>query len=165
LERILIVGSPGAGKSTLARALGKKTGLPVYHIDNIYHYASGESITRDELRERLLPILESDRWIIDGNYSATFEYRLQYATTVILLDVGLEVCESGIRERVGKPRPDMPFFETEVPSHILEAARRYSAEILPKMLETLKRYPRVKLLHFNSREKAYSYLQLNEFGG
>ncbi|MBR3680460.1 MAG: adenylate kinase [Clostridia bacterium] len=159
LHRILIIGSPGAGKSTFARGLAEITGLPLYHIDNLYWNESGEYITRAELIERLDPILRTESWIIDGNYSATFAYRLSFASAVILLDVDFETCKRGIAERTGKPREDIPFVEREVPADLIEAARRYAEHTLPKMLKIINGQPRVKFIHLHSRDDANNYLQ------
>ncbi len=159
MHRILIIGSPGAGKSTFARGLAEITGLPLYHIDNLYWNESGEYITRAELIERLDPILHSESWIIDGNYSATFEYRISFATAIILLDVDFDTCRDGIISRTGTPREDIPFVEREVPTELIEAARRYRDYTLPKMMERMKAYPRVKFIHLHSREDAKNYLQ------
>ena len=90
MKRVLVIGSPGAGKSTFARNLRDKTGLPLYHLDNIWHKPDRTTISREEFDERLAAILAKDSWIIDGNYSRTLELRLQYCDTVFLLDYPLE---------------------------------------------------------------------------
>ena len=165
MERILVIGSPGSGKSYFSRALAEVTGLPLYHLDNIYWKDTGEHISREELRLRLAPILAGERWIIDGNFSATFEYRLAHATTVMLLDIDFDICEAGIRSRVGMARSDIPFVEADVPVELIEAARRYRSYTMPKMLEVLNRYPRVKLLRFYTREEVNNYLHCLNIGG
>ena len=158
MSRILVIGSPGAGKSVFSRRLAEITGLPLTHIDNLYWNEKGEYIERSELVEKLTPILQGDSWIIDGNYSATFAYRLSCATHVILLDVDFDTCRAGITDRVGKPRADIPFVESEVPADLIEAARRYQSYTLPKMLKSIEEAPRVKFIHLNSREDANNYL-------
>ena len=158
MARILVIGSPGAGKSTFSRGLAARTGIPLTHIDNLYWNEKGEHLERAALVERLDPILKGDEWIIDGNYSATFAYRLSFATHVILLDVDFETCRAGITDRVGKPRADLPFVESEVPSDLIEAARRYQSYTLPKMLKSIEEAPRVKFIHLRSREDANKYL-------
>lgn len=158
MERILVIGSPGAGKSTLARKLSLVLNLPLYHIDNLYYNCDGEHVSREELILRLDPILRSERWIIDGNYSATFRHRLAFATAVILLDIDTEVCIAGINERVGVKRSDFPFVEAEAPRELIASAERYRSYTLPKMLAAIKEQPRVKLLRFTTREEANNYL-------
>lgn len=111
MERILIIGCSGAGKSTLARALKEKLGLPVVHLDQLWHKAGWEHITREEFDARLSMALNMDRWIIDGNYSRTIPQRLTRCDTIIYLDFNRWECLLGMCQRVlenyGKVRTDM----------------------------------------------------------
>ena len=72
MKKIVIIGSPGAGKSTFARKLHEKTGLPLVYLDSIWHKADRTHISREEFDIRLDEILSLDSWIIDGNYSRTW---------------------------------------------------------------------------------------------
>ena len=112
MERIMIIGCGGAGKSTLARALGEKTGLPVVHLDQIW-WAPGnwQHLEDAEFVERLTEELEKPRWIMDGNFNRTIELRLDACDTVIYLDYPRFVCLKSWLGRVirnwGRARPDM----------------------------------------------------------
>ena len=53
MQRVMIIGCPGAGKSTFARALAEKTGLPLIHLDLIWHKPDRTHISRDEFDLRL----------------------------------------------------------------------------------------------------------------
>ena len=77
MERVMIIGCGGAGKSTLARKLGEKTGLPVVHLDQIW-WAPGhwQHIEKPEFDEKLVLELQKPRWILDGNFNRTIEARL-----------------------------------------------------------------------------------------
>ena len=86
MKKIMIIGCPGAGKSTLAKELAAITGLPLYHLDLIWHKPNKTTATREEFDKRLDEILKEDEWIIDGNYQRTLEKRLSFADTVILLN-------------------------------------------------------------------------------
>ena len=78
MERILIIGCGGAGKSTLARKLGEKTGLPVVHLDQIWwEPGNWKHLEKPEFDERLMAELEKPRWILDGNFNRTMELRLE----------------------------------------------------------------------------------------
>ena len=71
MKRIIVIGSPGAGKSTFARKLKEKTGLPLYYLDMIFHRPDRTTVTREEFDQKLQAILKTDNWIIDGNYQRT----------------------------------------------------------------------------------------------
>ena len=109
MKRVMIIGCPGSGKSTLARALAAKTGLPLYCLDLMYWNPDRTTKPKEEFRTALRETVKLPEWIIDGNYGSTLELRMEACDTVIFLDYPLEVCLSGIEERRGKPRPDMPW--------------------------------------------------------
>ena len=85
--RVLVVGSGGAGKSTFARELGARRGLPVVHLDRLYRRPPWTETPPDEWQEVVQSVVADERWVIDGNYSGTLELRLGAADTAILLDV------------------------------------------------------------------------------
>ena len=89
MKRVLVIGSPGAGKSTFARKLRDGTGLPLYYLDMVWHRSDRTNISREEFDQRLCEILEKDRWIVDGNYLRTLEMRLHACDTVFFLDYPL----------------------------------------------------------------------------
>lgn len=86
MRRVLVIGCPGAGKSTFARRLRDATGLPLYYLDILWHKPDRTTITREEFDIRLQMILEQDEWIIDGNFARTLPMRLAYCDTVFFLD-------------------------------------------------------------------------------
>ena len=111
MERVLIIGSPGAGKTTLALALGRKLGLPVTHLDTLHWRDGWVEAPREEFDGLLSEALARPRWIIDGNYSRTLPLRLSRCDTVIHLDYPRLLCLFGAVKRVlrnrGVSRPDM----------------------------------------------------------
>lgn len=81
-NKIMVIGCPGGGKSTFARALGEITKLPVYHLDMLFWNADKTNVDRETFLLRLGSVLEKDRWIIDGNYSFSMEMRLKECDAV-----------------------------------------------------------------------------------
>jgi adenylate kinase family enzyme len=85
-KRILIIGPNGAGKSTLARVIGERVGLPVVHLDTFFWNPGWVQTERPAFRERVVEAVGGDAWVMDGNYSHTFDLRLPRADAVIWLD-------------------------------------------------------------------------------
>ena len=160
MKRIIVIGSPGAGKSTFARQLRDKTGLPLYYLDMIWHLPDRTNITREEFDQKLRDILNTDSWIIDGNYGRTIEMRLKFCDTVFLLDYPLEVCLAGARNRVGKKREEIPWVEEEFDEEFRQWIVDFPKEKLPQIYELLEWYGEGKEIHiFHSREDANKYLE------
>ena len=158
MNRIAVIGCPGSGKSVLSVRLHEKTGLPLYHLDNIWWKPDRTHITRDEFDARLAEILNWDEWIIDGSYSRTFEPRIAACDTVILLDYDTDVCMQGITERVGQVRPDIPWTEQTLDPELVELVRTYRERNNPVLTELFDRF-RNKTIHiFRTRDEADAWL-------
>lgn len=113
LRRVAVLGSPGSGKSTVARALGARLGLPVTHLDRLYWNAGWVECTDDEFRRRHRAVVEQDEWVIDGNYTQVGkEERLERADLVVALEIPRWRCMWRVARRSivlhGRSRPDMP---------------------------------------------------------
>ncbi|WP_152391876.1 DNA topology modulation protein [Paenibacillus guangzhouensis] len=111
MNRILIIGSPGSGKSTFSQVVGDILSLPVIHLDRYYWKPNWVSTPKEEWEQFLMDIAGQDQWIIDGNYNGTLDLRLRYADTVIFLDMPRLLCIYRILKRRiqyhGKTRPDL----------------------------------------------------------
>lgn len=125
MKRVLIIGCPGAGKSTLARRLRDKTGLPLYYLDMIWHKEDETTVSQEEFDTRIDEILEMDEWIIDGSYFRTFKKRIERCDTVILLDLPTEVCLRSVERRIGTKREDMPWIEKEFDPEFRQYIEKY----------------------------------------
>ena len=158
MKKVIVIGCPGSGKSTVSRALHNKTGIPLYHLDMMYWNADKTTVEKSVFLERLSAVLEKDEWIIDGNYGSTMELRMVACDTVIFLDYSLDVCLDGIKERRGKPRSDMPWIETEEDAEFIEFIKNYNEQQKPKVLELLKKYSDKNIIILRSREQADAFL-------
>ena len=159
MNKAIIIGCPGSGKSTFSRALHEKTKLPLYHLDMLYWNSDRTTVSKEVFRERLQSVLVLDKWIIDGNYGSTIEMRLKECNTVFFLDYPLEVCIDGVRQRKGTVRTDMPWVETEDDEEFLQFIRDFEAQSKPKIIELLSKYKDKDVIIFKSREDADGYLK------
>ena len=158
MNKAIIIGCPGSGKSTFSRALHALTSLPLYHLDLLKWNSDKTTVSKEVFLERLQNVLLLDKWIIDGNYGSTIELRMKECDTVFFLDYPVEVCIDGIRQRQGKQRSDMPWIETEDDAEFPEFIRNYNTQSRPKVLELLNNYPQKDVFIFKSRKEADEYL-------
>ena len=111
INRVAIIGSGGAGKSTFARELGEILGVTPTHLDVHYWRPGWQETPRDEWTEVQKNLLAGERWIVDGDYGGTMDLRLSAADTVIFLDMPRLLCVWRVLKRVvtyrKSARPDM----------------------------------------------------------
>lgn len=106
-NKILIVGSCGAGKSTFARRLSEKMNLPLIGLDQCYWQPKW--VRPDSLiwREKVAVLISDEAWIIEGNYQSTFDLRFPASDLVIVFNINRWVCFWGIwQRRILKNRAD-----------------------------------------------------------
>lgn len=158
MQKVIVIGSPGAGKSTFARRLRDRTGLPLYYLDMLWHKPDKTTVTREEFDSKLSDIIKQDKWIIDGNYGRTLEMRLKECDTVFLLDFPLGVCLSGASSRIGTKREDMPWIEQELDEDFREWIVDFPKNQLTKIYALLEKYKDKHIVIFKSREQADEFL-------
>ena len=159
MKKIIVVGSPGAGKTTFARKLQEKTGLPLYHLDSIWHKPDKTTISREEFDKILADIIDKDEWIIDGCYCRTIDVRIKSCDTVFFLDFPLKTCLEGARERVGQKRPEMPWVEETLDEEFKQWILDFPNTQLPKIYQSIKTYGKdKKIIILKSRTEADEYI-------
>lgn len=85
MQRVLVMGSSGSGKSTFARRLSAITGIPTVSIDALFWKPGWVESDKHEFERRMIEVMQAPRWIMDGNYmrNGAGELRRQLSDTVI----------------------------------------------------------------------------------
>lgn len=160
MNKAIIIGCPGSGKTTFAEKLQKCTDLPLYYLDAIWHKPDKTHIPREEFDQRIAEIFETPKWIIDGNYKRTIEKRMKQCDTVFLFDLPVEVCLQGVTDRVGKERYDLPWLETELDPEFKQFIEDFPKDTLPYIYELIEKYKDEKrVIIFKSREEADGFIE------
>lgn len=155
MKRILIIGSPGSGKSTLSFSLAEKLKYPILHLDRIYHIDNTHAVTRDVFLKRLRNFITQNRsYIIDGNYTGTLEERIEDADTIIHLDFDTEICLENIEKRrlSNQARPDMaPGFDNSIKNETFYSyVRTFRKEKRPRIMDILNQCLDKKIYVFHT---------------
>lgn len=158
MQRVVVIGCPGSGKSTFARRLHDITKIPLYHLDMMYWREDKSTVPLSLFRQRLGEVVGQDSWILDGNYGSTMEFRMRNCDTVFFLDYPLEVCLAGVQSRKGKARSDMPWTETEDDEEFLMFIRNYRSVSRPIVMQLLEKYAGKKIYVFTDRRDADDFL-------
>ncbi|SER17258.1 AAA family ATPase [Neolewinella agarilytica] len=141
--RILIIGCSGSGKSTLARQLSERTGLPAIHLDQHYFGPDWKEPTTEAWIETVKALAARDEWIMDGNYSGTFPYRMPRADTVVYVDQPTWRCLYRVIKRTlrywHRVRPgSAPGCRERFDRHFLHYVAVYNLTRRPGILKTLE---------------------------
>ncbi len=161
----MIVGCPGSGKSRLSKLLGTQLNIPVLHLDYIYHIDNFHQISRNELKTMIQSFVEShESFIIDGNYNATMEWRLQFCDTVVLLDIETDICVENVLKRMDESsREDMaPQFDNSIMDEdFLDFVKTFKTRKLPGIKELLLQHNKSTVV-LTDYDEVDSFLKENE---
>lgn len=111
MDRVLVVGCSGAGKTSFALRLGEKTGLPVVHLDREFWRPGWTEPSMTVWRHQVEELAARPRWIMDGEFRNSLDLRLPRADTVIFLDMPRWLSLARVARRTvrhfGRTRVDM----------------------------------------------------------
>lgn len=165
MRKILIIGSGGAGKSTLARNLHEATGIELIHLDKVFWQPNWIKTPDDEWGKTVENLLKLDSWIMDGNFGGTMEMRIAAADTVIFFDLPRALCVWQAYKRFllyrNINRPDMAEgcnekFDMEFLRWIWDYPKRTK----PRVEALLKRFQNEKdIIRFKSRGEVKDFLE------
>lgn len=166
MEKIIIIGCGGAGKSTLARKLGEVLNIKVYHLDALYWKPGWVMTEIDEWKTLIKHMIEKETWILDGNYSSTMDMRAQAADSIIFLDYSASRCLYGVVKRRimyhSRTRPDMnegcpERLDWEFIKWVAQYKRKKAPGILSKLEEF--KFQGKKIYHLKNSRETEAFLE------
>jgi adenylate kinase family enzyme len=165
MRRVLVVGCAGAGKTTLARKLAERSGLPLVHLD--FHYWRPGWRPPDDSnlwREQVIALTQAPAWIMDGNYSNTYDIRMPRADTLVWLDYPRAVCMRRVLLRTllgyGRTRADLPSacperFDIPFLRYVWHFPQRHR----PRIVDAIERFGRqLRIARLRSDREAAEFL-------
>jgi adenylate kinase family enzyme len=165
MERILVMGSSGSGKSTFARRLSAITGLPMVSLDALFWKSGWIPSDDNEFDQRVMAAAHQPRWIMDGDFTShAGELRRSLADAVIWFDLPTRTCMTGIISRIftsyGRVRPEMaPGCPEKIDLEFVHYVWTYRRVKRPKMLRYFAGLrPEQALICFTDRAQADQYL-------
>jgi adenylate kinase family enzyme len=111
MNKALILGCSGSGKSTFSKQLSKARELPLIHLDSLFWKSGWIASIDEEWNQTIAELVRKDQYIMDGNYSRTISIRMKEADTIFFFDFSRYLCVyRAIKRRIinhGKTRSDM----------------------------------------------------------
>jgi adenylate kinase family enzyme len=163
VERVVVLGCGGAGKSTVANALAARTGLPVVYLDRIFWRPGWKHVPREEARAVLDDAIAEERWILDGNWLSVGDARFERADTAIFLDIPRMTCLARVIRRAlrdrRRRRPDLPDgCEEGFDWTFLKWIWNFGRDDRPRIVETLGRF-QGNAVHLRSAAEVKHYVE------
>ncbi len=166
MNKVVILGASGTGKTTICRILGEKLNVKILHLDSVYWKKDWDNINKSDFNKYMKRfLLENKTWVIDGNYSNNlhFDYRLEACDTIVYLDFGIQVSLHGIHERAKKykhiSRADMAEGCIEgIDQEFLQYVAFYRNKNMLLKAHIKKYENKKKVLIFKSREELNSWV-------
>lgn len=110
IRRVVVMGPPGSGKSSLARTIGDQLDLPVVHFDQLHRGPGWVERPAAEFHAAIDSAVGENEWVIDGNHFGRSRDRLERAELIVLLDLPRRITLPRLIRRIvgnyGRVRPD-----------------------------------------------------------
>jgi adenylate kinase family enzyme len=161
MDRIVIIGCGGSGKTVVARRLAKLLDAPLTHLDAVYYDADWQPKPQDEFATIQHDLVRPDRWIIEGNYAGTMPIRLARADTVMFLDIPARTCLLGIAQRRWRYRGGQhgDGVYDRITWNFIRYILRYRRDMRPRVTAHLAEHGRhVRFVCLSSRRKVNRFL-------
>lgn len=167
VNKVIIVGGPGTGKSTLAKNLSETLKLPVYHLDAIDHLENWKTRDSKERDNIILNKIEEPKWVMDGTYKGTLEERIKKSDMIIFLNYSTLARLRGIFSRYfklkGKERPEIPGCKEKMEIKFIKFTINWDKEKGQLVKEALKEYKNKNIFIFKNRRSLNKWFE-KEFG-
>lgn len=143
MRRVVVLGCAGSGKSTVARELGRRTGLPVVNLDELFWQPGWVQPAEASWRAVQRRLVAEATWVLDGNYASTYDERLPLADTVVVLDTArwrclLRIVRRELRLRGQELAPGCPH---RVDRSLLRYVWQFPTHHRPKLEAGLRTVP------------------------
>jgi adenylate kinase family enzyme len=151
MQRIAIIGSPGAGKSTLARQLGRVLAVKAVHLDTVFWKPNWDDVPKAVWTQTLGELLNREQWILDGNHSEAVDCYLAAADTIVFIDLHRTICVFRMVRRFIQyrkcGRPDLPEYDEVFDWDVLKGIWMYPIVERPLVLLKLNQYTKGRTVY------------------
>jgi adenylate kinase family enzyme len=161
LRRVVVLGCAGSGKSTVAAELARRTGLPLVPRDEHYWQPGWTAPPDDACRVTQRGLVAEPARVLDGNYASSFDERLPYADTVIVLETPrwrclVNVVGRALRRRGTEVAPGCPMTVDRGLLRYVWSFPRVHRPRLEAGLATVG--PEVIVVHLRTRRQAQQFV-------
>ncbi len=163
MNRIIVFGRPGSGKSTFAAKIGARLALPVHHLDKHFYVENWVERDYEEFLAIQQEFVKGEKWIIDGNSMRSLEMRFARADAAVYFRLNAWICLWRILKRVFYKNwhiPDLAegctkSIRFKLIKYMFAFDRRYG----PKIDDLRMRYPDVRFFLVKSDRDARRILE------
>lgn len=158
IDRVMIIGCCGAGKSTITGALARHYDLPIVHLDHVFWRPGWNRVPAGEWEATVDSLTAADRWIHDGNYGSTLARRAPRADLVVLIDTPRWRCFWRVIKRRLRGGENIPGCHERITWGLLKYIWQYRKHHQPKNLADIDQHSDASLIRLSSGRDISRYL-------
>jgi adenylate kinase family enzyme len=154
-SKITIFGTPGSGKTTLAKQLEIELNIPLYHLDKILWEKGWKLRDKEDFLKDQFDILKLDHWIIEGTAISSLAYRFQKSDVVIFLFPSRLVCIYRVFKRLltqkVTPADKVEGNKERITWEFIKYLWNFERKAKQRIQELAELYPSVKVIKLEKR--------------